>query len=631
MGTQPSIEDQFLTKVHQVIKDNLDNENFSVEDLANSVGLSRSMLHRKLIKLTGKSASEHITRSRLLNAKSILEDNSATVSETAYKVGFKSPSYFNKVFKKYFNVSPGDVKKGMITDRTVSLIDSDPKVSKLDYSKKLFAKQEILIISFIILCITIGVYLWVSLSEPNQKSIAVLPFKNLSEDVTNQYFVDGMMEELLINLSGIEGLKVISRTSSEKYRGSDKSVSQIAKELRVSHVIEGSVQKSENNVKIFVQLIDAQRDQHLWSESFTREFVEIFNVQSEIARQVATELNTVLSPEEKEEIEKTYTKNMEAYSLYLKGRYFWHRRTEQDVKKSIEYFNQALIQDSNYSLAYAGLADAYHILAFYGWYSWVEGWEKSKEYANIALSINSNLAEAHATLGCIATWYDWNWEKAEQELKMAIKLRPSYASAYQYYSEYQRVLGNYEDAIRQIDIAIELNPNSLIMYHIRSLYYYHTGEYSRALRDGEKVFEIEKQNILQLWLNFKIHIRQGSEVEAVTELQKLIYIKEPDLNSEKLLGNIYANKGIEGIVEWVIHRQVTENYFNYSNAVIDNRFIAELFSLNNEWDSVMVYLRRYVESDIVRPDWFRYSADFKKLENDPGFMALLKEIGLDEL
>ena len=631
MVTQPSMDDQFLRKIHQNIEDNFDDENFSVKDLADNVGISRSMLHRKLIKLTGKSASDLIKEIRLSRAKALLENDVATVSEIAYKVGFSSPGYFNKVFKKHFYVSPGDVKKGIITDCTDSLNDLDPKSTKIDRLKKLIIRQKKRIIYFTLFCICVGVYMWIPLSEPTQKSIAVLPFKNLSEDVANQYFADGMMEELLINLSGIKNYKIISRTSSEKYRGSDKSLPKIAEELRVSYIIEGSVQKYEDNARIFVQLVDAQKDQHVWSENFSRELKDIFMVQSEIAKQVAMELETVLSSEETEEIDKTHTKNLEAYNLYLKGRYFWHRRTEVDVKKSIEYFNQALVKDSNYSLAYAGLADAYHILAFYRWYPWVEGWEKCKEYALKALSINKNLAEAHATLGSIAIWYDWNWEITEKELRMAIELRPSYASAYQYYSEYLRMIGHYEEAIKQINIAIELNPNSLIMYHIRSLYYYHTGEYSKALSDGGKVFEIEKNNILQLWLHFKIYVRQGEDINAIAELQKLIFITEPDMNSGKLLNGIYAKSGIEGIISWAINWQITEKSFNRSNGVLDNRFIAELYSLTSEWDSVMVYLERYTESDIIRPDWFRYSADFKMLRDDPRFTSLLKKIGLDDL
>ncbi|TLX71054.1 helix-turn-helix domain-containing protein [Labilibacter sediminis] len=621
MDTQVSIDDQFLTKVHQVIEDNIDNEDFSVEDLANSVGLSRSMLHRKLVKLTGKCASEHITRSRLLNAKSILEDNSATVSETAYKVGFKSPSYFNKVFKKYFDISPGDVKKGMITDRTVGLIDLDPKGTKLDYSKKLFIKQEILIIFFIILFIGVGTYMWISLSEPTQKSIAVLPFKNLSEDVTNQYFVDGMMEELLINLSGIEGLKVISRTSSEKYRGSDKSVPQIAKELRVSHIIEGSVQKNDNDAKIFIQLIDARKDQHVWSESYTRKLVEIFNVQSEVAKQVATKLNTVLSPEEAEEMDKTHTQNLEAYNLYLKGRFFWHRRTEMDVKKSIDYFNQALVKDPNYSLAYAGLADAYQILAWWGWYPQAEGFIKGKEFAEKALTIDESLSEAHATLGIIMMFHDWDWENAEKELKLALALNPNYATAHQYYSEYLHIMGEKYESRKHINRAIELNPHAIIMHWLSFWYYIGQQKFSEAFEVAEQVNELEKDRIPLDWIYIPMYMQQSNDLKVIEILQEQTYIQKALENDSVNLMDIYKKSGIKGVIQLRIKLRLKKDD-------TPNKGIAKDYVWINEKSAALDYLEKAYKARELNLPSIKYDPDFKSLRNEPRFLELLNRMNM---
>ncbi|TLX71053.1 helix-turn-helix domain-containing protein [Labilibacter sediminis] len=623
MVNQPSMDDQFLIKVHQVIEDNIDNENFGVEDLADSVGLSRSMLHRKLVKLTGKCASEHITQSRLLNAKSILEDNSATVSETAYKVGFKSPSYFIKVFKKYFNVSPGDVKKGMITDRTVSLSDLDPKAGKLDYSKKLFIKQEILIIFFIILLVGVGTYMWISLSEPTQKSIAVLPFKNLSEDETNQYFADAMMAELLNNLSHMKGLKVISRTSSEKYRDSNKSLPEIAEDLHVSYIIEGSVQKYENSANISIQLIDARKDQTLWSENFNRELKDIFKLQSEIAKQVASELETVLSPGEIEQINKTHTTNLEAYNLYLKGRFFWDRRTENDAKISLQYFKQSLEMDSNYSLAYAGLADAYHILASWGWYPKIEGYSKSKAYALKALSINNDLAEAHATLGCLNMDYNWNWDVAEKELMLAIELNPNYATAHHWYAGYLRDVDKQDKARVHINRAIELNPHAIHMHSSSVWTYMGQQKYNEALKAAEKVNELENDRIPLDWIKIPMYMQQGNDLKIIEVLQQNKDIQKALEKDSATLTDMYNKTGIEGVIRYRIKHFMKEKYRSDFNCMV-----ARYFLCINDKDAALDYLEKAFELYEPPLPSIKYDLHFKPLRNEPRFLELLNRMNM---
>ena len=290
------MDDQFLNKIYQRIEDNLDNEHYSVEVLAHQVGLSRSMLHRKLIKLTGKSASDLITEKRLIRARKMLENNVATASEIAYKVGFNSPSYFTKVFKNYFQLSPGDVRKG--NEPTIQPdIERQAKGKKPIFRTKIRHLTPIILIALLALAISVAaVYYLFHKDKPVEKSIAILPFDNLSSDNENQYFADGIVEDLLNRISQIDGLKVISRTSSEMFRDKgSKTIPEIAELLGVNYILEGTVQRESNNIRINIQLIDALKDDHILSKQYDRNLSEVFKIQSEIAGEIASELCFVLT------------------------------------------------------------------------------------------------------------------------------------------------------------------------------------------------------------------------------------------------------------------------------------------------------------------------------------------------
>ena len=222
----------------------------------------------------------------------------------------------------------------------------------------------------------LGLFIFPKLSKPSEtleKSVAVLPFTNLSNDPEQEYFSDGVVEAILNHLYKVGDLKVISSTSTKRYKNTKLPIKEIARELGVSSILEGSVQKIGNNVRITTQLIDAKTDMHLWSEIYDKDISDIFVIQSEVAQNVAMELKAKLTSEEKEQIGKNYTNNTEAYNLYLQGRYFWYRRTKEDLVRSVEYFEKAISTDPDYALAYAGLADAYFIQAYWGWLPWDDG------------------------------------------------------------------------------------------------------------------------------------------------------------------------------------------------------------------------------------------------------------------
>src|SRR5256714_3265352 len=261
------------------------------------------------------------------------------------------------------------------------------------------------------------------------KSIAVLPFDNLSRDPDNAYFCEGVQDEILTRLAKVADLKVISRTSTQHFKSTPDNLPQIAKQLGVAHILEGSVQKSNDQVRVNVQLINALTDAHLWADTYDRKLTDIFAAESEVAKTSAETLQENITGSEKSSIAKAPTANPEAYELYLKGRFFWNKRTGGDLRKSIEYLKQAVAKDPNYALAYVGLADSYLLLPNYGSTSSQEALPPARDAAKKALALDDSLAEAHATLGLLAT-IELDLERALSELERAVQLKPNYATAH---------------------------------------------------------------------------------------------------------------------------------------------------------------------------------------------------------
>jgi TolB-like protein/AraC-like DNA-binding protein/Tfp pilus assembly protein PilF len=524
MSQTLSMEQVFLNKLNEIIESNLHNEQFGVAEISREMDLSRSGIHRRLKSITKKSLTRYVREYRLQKAMEMLRHHEATAAEIAFRVGFSSPAYFNKCFHEYYGYPPGEVRK--LERHESESAPYEPEVfNKNSIQKKIFT---ILSVTFFALLILLLLFYFSDFSlfknligskvdrikDPDQ-SIVVLPFKNLSEDPGNQYFADGIMEDVLNNLIRIRDIRVISRTTAEHFRGSSLTSPQIAEELHVGYVLEGSVLKYENKARIFVQLIDARHDQHIWSEKYDRELTDIFTVQSDIAKNIARELETVLSEKEIERIDKVPTRSSPAYDLYLRGRFFWNKRTEEGLKKAIVYFEQSVAADPDYALAYAGLADAYFIQSVWKWCPRANGYARAKLMAQKAIEIDNNLAEAHATLGGVFTWWDWKWEDARKEFLFAISCNPDYAMARQYYAELLFLLGENEEARRQINTALELDPLSLINRQVSAYQFYYESRTAEAMDEIKIIQEIDSTFVSSLWIPWKFYIAKGEGLKAL--------------------------------------------------------------------------------------------------------------------
>ena len=346
--------------------------------------------------------------------------------------------------------------------------------------------QRLLAVVGIALIILVGGFFGYRYFSPAKQieSIAVMPFVNDSGNPEVEYLSDGMTETLMSSLTQVPNLQVKPRSSVFRYKGKETDPKTIGKELNVQAILNGRLVQRGNDITLYVELIDVQKDTLIWKGDYSRSMANLVSLQSEVARDVSNKLKTKLSGADVAKVEKGYTANPEAYRLYLQGRFYWNKRSEVNLNKSIEYFDQAIALDPAYALAYAGLADAYQVMGG-------EAYPKARAAAQKALEIDPNMAEPHAALGVVLHENDWNHAEAEEEFKLAIEIDPNYASGHQWYGEYLRNMGRFDEAIVEAKRAIELDPLSPILYVALGGTYNALHRYDDALAQYQKAREID--------------------------------------------------------------------------------------------------------------------------------------------
>ncbi|MCH7717553.1 MAG: protein kinase, partial [Gemmatimonadetes bacterium] len=460
---------------------------------------------------------------------------------------------------------------------------------------------------------------------PEKKSIAVLPFTNMSADPENEYFSDGITEDLIAQISKIRGLKVISRTSTMRYKGRDQTVRQIAEELGVSTILEGSVRRAGNRVRIVAQLIDAHTDEHLWAETYDRELTDVFAIQSDVALEVATALETALSPAERERVEKRPTANMEAYDLYLLGRHQANRRTDEGLRRAIEYFERALEKDSNYAAALAGLADAY-VLSAIGYQAVPppDAMGRAKEAALQAIELDDTLPEAHASLGYVYVW-EWDWSRARQECERAIALNPSYAQAHQWYHHFLVVLQDFQAALEEATRARELDPLSVVLTNELGWPYHYMGQFQRAREQHLRALEMDPEFAMAHYNLAYTYESEGRYDEAIPAYEKAIELAGRMPFMTACLAGAYArsNRVDEARAIW---RELFEMAQKGPGLQL---WVAYVHEALGETEEALECLERAHEArapfiPVIGSEWLR----FESLRDHPRFTALRAKMGL---
>jgi TolB-like protein/Tfp pilus assembly protein PilF len=352
-----------------------------------------------------------------------------------------------------------------------------------------------------------------------RKSVAVLPFINMSADSENEYFSDGITETIITHLSRIADLKVISRTSVMQYKNTEKNLREIAAELEVATILEGSVQRAEDRVQITAQLIDAESDDHLWADQYNRRLTDIFSIQSEVAEEIANALEATLTPAVREQIERRPTRDIDAYNLYLLGRFWWNKRTADGLERAIDYFDQAVEQDPEYALAFVGLAETYALLPWYADWPAQEAYPRATDAALRALEIDGRLGEAHNTLAAVRAWYDWDLSSAELGFREALALSPNYSTAHHWYGQFLVYFARWEEALTELEHARELDPlSSIINTNLADIYYFQR-RYDEAIERYRAILELDPEFGSAYWGLGKAYLKKGMFEEAITALR----------------------------------------------------------------------------------------------------------------
>jgi serine/threonine protein kinase/Tfp pilus assembly protein PilF len=457
------------------------------------------------------------------------------------------------------------------------------------------------------------------------KSLVVLPLANLSADPEQEYFADGMTEALITNLAKISALKVISRTSAMSYKGTEKLLPEISRELSVDGVVEGSVLRAGERVRITAQLIRAATDEHLWAESYERDLRDILSLQSEVAQAIAREIKIKLSPGEQERMASTRPVNPEAHEAYLKGRYYLNKITKEGLKKAIDYLHQALDGDPNSAPTYAALAESYVVLGFSGFTPPREVIPRAKAAALKAIEMEETIAEGHRSLGWTKFFFEWDWPAAETELKRAIELNPNDAISHSYYSGFLVAMGRFEEGIAQRTLSRELDPLSLPFDASYAACLNAMGLYDEAIELSRKILEMDPNFFwanFHLWTAFR---RKEMYDEALAECRQLFSLWG---NTEvaEALQNAYAKSGYKGAM-----REGADKLVAQARAVyVWPALIAVMYAHAKEKDQACQWLEKaYQERDPLLAEIKTIPA-FNDFRSDPRFQDLLRRMNFPE-
>ena len=507
----------------------------------------------------------------------------------------------------------------------IELASNSPKHKRLAWS----VAWKITAFALVILLLTPVVWLLHSRSRPSPKiniqSLAVLPLESLSGDASQDYFADGMTDELITYLGQISALRVISRTSVMTYKGVRKPLPQIARELNVDAVVEGTVMRSGNRVRITAQLIEAPADKHLWAESYEGEVRDTLVLQNRVARAIAQQIRINLTLREQAELKNVTEVNPEAYDSYLKGRYFWNKRTADGLKKAIDLFNQAIGKDPNYAQAYTGLADSYALLGDweYGVLAPKEAFPRAEAAANKALELDNTLAEAHTSLAFSFDSFDWDWHSAEREFRRAIELNPGYATAHQWYAWHLIMLGRNAEAIAELRKAENLDPLSLIISTDLADALLIVRQYDESIQQSRKIIDMDPNFAVAHYQLGEAYVQKRMYNEAIAEFQKAIEFSGGNTTFISNLAYAYAAAGKRSEAVKILNDLKNRSNHSFSNAAE----IALIYAGLDEKDQAVTWLAkayqsRFNPSILLRPA-------FDPLRSDPRFQDLLRHMGLN--
>ncbi|HSB08077.1 MAG TPA: protein kinase [Blastocatellia bacterium] len=508
----------------------------------------------------------------------------------------------------------GEVATALIPSTTGRL------VNKLKGNKLALAAVAI----GLLILISAGAYLVTSRGEQTTiDSLAVLPLTNASEDPQAEYLSDGITESLINSLSRMPKLKVMARTTVFSYKSRAVDPIKIGRELGVRAVLTGRVVQRGDALSVQADLVDVASGAQLWGERYDRKLTDILAMQDEIARHVSQKLRFKLTGEEQQRLVKRNTENTEAYQLYLKGRFHWNKITEEGAKKSIDYFNQALVKDPNYALAYFGLSDAYNLLAAIGFRP-NEVYPKALVYAEKALAADQTLPEAHFARGVYELFYGWNWTVGEQELKRAFEPNTNLAGTHDVYGQFLSGMGRFDEAIAQNKRALELDPLSPLSNSNLGLVYYYARQYNQAIEQCRKALDLDPNLFFASQCIGWAYGQQGKYQEAIAELRKTRNLGGGFAAATSELGYVYAISGQRAEAQ----KMLRELQGRATHEYVDPYYVAVIYLGLGEQDQTFVWLNKAFEERATWLLWLKVEPKFDRLRSDARFTDLLRRVGL---
>jgi TolB-like protein/DNA-binding winged helix-turn-helix (wHTH) protein/Tfp pilus assembly protein PilF len=454
-------------------------------------------------------------------------------------------------------------------------------------------------------------------------SLVVLPLENLSGDKEQQYFADGITDALTTDLAQVGSLRVISRTSAMQFKGSRQTLPQIGHELKVDAVVEGTVARVDNRVRVTAQLIEARSDRHLWARTYERNLKDVLALQDEIAQDIAEQIRIELTPRERSLLTQVHAVDPEAHDAYLKGRYWWSQRTAEGERKGLDYFQKAVAKDPTYALAYAGVADSFIVLGFHGRLPPREALPKGKDSAIRALELDPSLAEAHTSLAIVKFSHDWDWSGAQHEFKQALALNPNYATAHHWYSHYLVAMGRLDEAVNELERARDLDPFSVPINAFLGQALYYARRYDDALRQFRRGLEMYPDRVEFYEGIADVYEQKKIFAETFAVRQQSLRLTN-DIQTARTLDQAYRRSGYEGYLRK--KAQILEQAPHLDMFAV--LFLAHLYALlDDEADAMPCLERAYDEHN---PWLLNVQVDpaMDSVRSSPRFRDLVRRIGL---
>jgi TolB-like protein/Flp pilus assembly protein TadD len=453
------------------------------------------------------------------------------------------------------------------------------------------------------------------------------PLEILSHNPEQKYFADGMTDALITDLAKIHALRVISRNSIMQYKGNRKAMPQIARELNVDAIVEGTVMRSGGRVRITAQLIEVSQDRHLWAETYEGDLHDILSLQDQVAKAIAGEISVKLTPQEQIHLTNARRVDPQAQDAYLTGRYYWNRRTTEAMRESCDYFQVAIDKDPTYAVAYAGLADCCNLLGYYDYRSPAETFALGKAAAQKALQIDESLAEAHASLAYDKHYYDFDWTGAEREYKKAIELNPNYATAHHWYSLYLSEVGRFEEAKAEIRRALELDPLSPIISNTIAAVYFRSREYDQGSQQLHRLLEADPNFVVAHDLLGQFYMQKGMYDAAITEFQKAKTLDPGDISKILLeIGEAHALAGRKTEANNMLKEVKNISKRKY----VPPYLMVQFYACMSQKDMALEWLQRAFQGRDRSLTALGFDPQLDNLRSDPRFADIIRHIGLPQ-